>query len=143
MRVLKGYRRPSNVSGALPLVAAAAMMGTAMVAKDEEFAVMLAVRYVAYLRPSELCSLTTGQVTRPLWGSETRCWALLLAPQEDLKAAKTAEFDESILLDGELSVALGKALANHAAGKVASTPFGADQRRNTLTTSPNGPKPQE
>ena len=75
-----------------------------MVAKDEEFVVVLAVQYVAYLRPIELCSLTTGQVIRPRWGSGTRCWALLLAPQEDLKASKTAEFDESILLDRELSV---------------------------------------
>ena len=33
------------------------MMGVAMVAKDEEFSVMLVVQYVAYLRPSELCDL--------------------------------------------------------------------------------------
>ena len=38
---------------------------------------MLAAQYVAFLRPSELCSFTTGQVTRPLWGSGTRCWAPL------------------------------------------------------------------
>ena len=41
------------------------MTGTAMVAKDEEFAVMFAVQYVAYLRPNELCSLAMGQVNRP------------------------------------------------------------------------------
>ena len=54
--------------------------------------------------------------------SGTLCWALLLAPQQDLKASKTAEFDESILLDGKLSVALGKALAKHSAGKTQRCP---------------------
>ena len=66
---------------------------------------MLAVQYVACLRPSELGSLTTGQVIRPLRGSGTRSWALLLAPQEDLEASKAAEFDGSVLLAGKHSVA--------------------------------------
>ena len=145
MRALRGYPRlaPGRSQGATAMGSGICNDGTAMVAKDEEFFVMLAAQCVAYLRPSELCSLTTGQVIRPLWGSGTRCWALLLAPQEDLKAAKTAEFDESILLDGELSVALGRALAKCTAGKVASTPFRADHRRITLTISTNGLEPQE
>ena len=110
-----------RVSGPLPWVAAAAMMGVAMVAKDEEdFAVMLILQYVAYLRPSELCNLTVGQVFQPLQGSGEQC-ALLSAPQEELKALKTAEFDESVLLDGHLSVALGKALTRYTAGKTAAT----------------------
>ena len=54
-RALKGYRRlaPSMSRGPLPWVAAAAMMGVAIAAKDDEFAVMLVIQYVAYLRPSE------------------------------------------------------------------------------------------
>ena len=113
-----------NVSRATAWVAVAPMMGTAMVARDEEFAVMLAVQHVACLRPSELCTSTAGQVIWPLRRSGTPSWALLLAPlgsQEDLKASKTAGFDESILLDGKLSVALGKALARYTAGKASST----------------------
>ena len=43
-------------------------MGVALVAKDEEFGVILVVQYVAYLRCSELCNLTAGQVIRPLQG---------------------------------------------------------------------------
>ena len=46
---------PRISRGRLPRVAAAAMIGVAMVTKDEEFAVMLIVQYVAYLSPSELC----------------------------------------------------------------------------------------
>ena len=104
-RALKGYRRlaPGMSLGPVPWAAAAAMMGVQLVAKDEEFAVMLVVQHVAYLRPSELCNLTAGQVIRPLQGSAASSWALLLAPQEELKASKTAEFDESVLLDGHLS----------------------------------------
>ena len=68
----------------------------------------LVVQYVAYLRPSELYNLTAGQVFRPLHRSGASSWALFLAPQEELKASKTAEFDESVLLDGHLSVALIK-----------------------------------
>ena len=71
---------------------------------------MLIVQHVAYLRPSELCNLTVGQVIRPLQGSGASSWAPLLAPQEELKVSKTAESDESVLLDEHLSVALGKAL---------------------------------
>ena len=41
-------------------------MGVAMAAKDEEFAVMLVIQFVAHFRPSELCNLTAGQVIRPL-----------------------------------------------------------------------------
>ena len=98
------------------------MMGVAMVAKDEEFVVMLVVQYVAYLRPSELCNLTTGQVIRPLQVSGASSWALLSALQEELKASKTGEFNESVLLDGHLSVALGKALTRYTAGKASATP---------------------
>ena len=62
VRALKGYRQlaPGTSQSPLPWVAAAAMMGVAMVAKHEEFAVILLVQYVAYLRPSELCNLTVG-----------------------------------------------------------------------------------
>ena len=122
---LKGYRRkaPGMSRGPLLWVNAAAMMGVAMATKDEEFAVMLVVQYVAYLRPSELCNLTAGQVIRPLQGSGASSWALLLAPQEDLKASETAEFDESVLLDGHLSVALGQALMRYTTGKASATPL--------------------
>ena len=100
-RALKGYRwlAPGMSRGFLAWVAAAAMMGVAMAAKDEEFAVMLVIQYVAYLRPSELCNLTAGQVIRLLKESGIDSWALLLAPQEELKTSKTGEFDESVLLD--------------------------------------------
>ena len=69
-------------------------MGVAMAAKDEE----LVIQFVAHFRPSDLCNLTAGQVIRPLkeWGADS--WALLLAPQEELKTSKTGEFDESVLL---------------------------------------------
>ena len=107
----------------LPWVAAAATTGVALVAKDEEFAVMLVVQYVAHLRPSELCNLTAGQVIRPLQESGASSWGLLLAPQEDLKASKAAEFDDNVLLDGHLSVALPKALTRYTAGKMAATPL--------------------
>ena len=98
------------------------MMGVAMVAKDEDFAVMFMVQYVAYLMFSELCNLTVGQVIWPLQGSGEQC-ALTSAPQEELKAFKKAEFDESVLLDGHLSVALVKALTRYTAGKTAATPL--------------------
>ena len=45
------------------------MMGVALVAKDEEFAVVLVIQYVAFLRPSEMSNLTAGQVIRHLQGS--------------------------------------------------------------------------
>ena len=87
--------------GPLPWVAAAAMMGVAMVAKDEDFAVMLIVQYVTYLMISELCNLTVGQIIRSLQGSD-ELWTLPLGPQEELKAFKTVEFDESVLQDDHL-----------------------------------------
>ena len=60
-----GYRPLSR--GPLPWATSAAMTGVAMVAKDEEFAVMLVVQYVARSRPSELRDLVrSGQVIRPL-----------------------------------------------------------------------------
>ena len=61
------------------------MMGVAMAAKDEEFAVMLVIQYVAYVRPTELCNLTAGHVIRPIKESGADSWALLLALQEELK----------------------------------------------------------
>ena len=107
--------------GPLPLVAAAAMMGVAMVAKEEEFAVMLVVQYAAYLRPSELCTLTAGHVIRPLQGSGASSWALLFAPQEEFKVSKTAEralCGTVIFLSHS-----AKALTRYTAGKTAATPL--------------------
>ena len=95
--------------------------GVAVAAKAEKFAVMLVVQYVTQLRPSELCNLTAGQVIRPHQESGASSWALLLAPPEELKTSKTCEFDESVLLDGHLSVALGRALTRCTAGKAATT----------------------
>ena len=42
----------------------------------------------AYLGPSELCNLRAGQVIRLLKESGADSWALLLAPQEELKTSK-------------------------------------------------------
>ena len=86
------------------------MTGVAMVAKEEEFAVMLVVQYVACLRPSELCDLMVGQVIRPLQGSGASSWAILTI-LEEVKASNLGEFDQNVLLDGLLSVALNKVLA--------------------------------
>ena len=123
VRTVKDYRRMTSGMSRdrLPLVTAAAMMGVVMMTKDEEFAVMLTVQYVTYLRPIGLCKLTTGQVNRPLQGSGTSSWTLLLAPQEELKASKTVEFDEGFLLDDHLSIALDKALTRYTAGKTTAT----------------------
>ena len=86
-RALVGYRRfaPAMCRGPVPWVSAAAMMGVAMVAKDEECAVMLAIQYMAYLRPSALCNLTVGQVIRLLQELGTSSRALQLARQEELE----------------------------------------------------------
>ena len=66
-------------------------MGTTMVAKDEEFAVMLAV---------QRCGVSAFKRTVQFDNGSSH------------STSKTAEFDESISLDGE-----------HTAGKVASTPL--------------------
>ena len=71
----------------------AAMTCLAMVAKDEEFAVMIVVQYVACSRPSELRDLTVGQLIRPLQGSGASSWAILLTLLEEVKASNTGEFD--------------------------------------------------
>ena len=92
-----------------------------MVAKDEEFAVMLAVQHVACSRPSELCDLTVGQVIRPLQGASS--WATLLTLLKEVKASKTGEFDQNVLLDGHLSSALGKVLARCTTNKTSMTPL--------------------
>ena len=112
-------------------------MGTAMRAKDKEFAVTLAVQYVAYLRPSELCSLTAGQVIQPLRGSGTLSCALRLAPREDLKASKTAEFDERILLDGELWRSIKRPRNTQQASRLRHH-LGAFHRQSMLKISRNG-----
>ena len=126
VRVLKCDRRlaPGMSRGPLPWVAAAAMMGTAMVARDEKFAVLLAVQYVAYLRPSELWSSTTGQAIYLASSGigHTQLSSPLGSPGR-LKASQIAQFHESISLDGKLSVALGKVLARCTACKASSTPL--------------------
>ena len=58
--VCNGY-----VSGPSP-VGCGSNNEVAMAAKDEDFAVMLVIQFGAYLRPSELCNLTAGQVIRHL-----------------------------------------------------------------------------
>ena len=74
----------------------------------------------AYLRPSELGNLTAGQVIRPLKESGADSWALLLAPQEELKTSKTGE---SVLLDVHLSIAIVKFLTRYTGRKAATTPL--------------------
>ena len=81
-------------------------MGVAKVSNDEEFAVFVA-QFVAKLEAQRIMQSDASQVIRPLQESGASSWALLLAPQEELKASKTTEFNESVLLDGHLSVALG------------------------------------
>ena len=81
------------------------MMGVAMAEKDVEFAVMLVVQYVA-----QRIVQSDGRPGHSSFKSRARAVGLLLAPQEELKTSKTGEFDESVLLDGRLSVAFGKVL---------------------------------
>ena len=109
--------------GPLPRVTTAAMTSVAMVAKEEEFAVMFVVQYVACSRPSELCDLTVGQVIRPLQGSGASSWAILLTLLEEVKASNTGELDLNDLSDGHLSVALGKVLVRYLTNKTSMIPL--------------------
>ena len=67
---------------------------------------------------SDACCPTPGtlaaqRVVRPgtLQGSGASSWTILLTLLEEMKASNTGDFDQDVLLDGHLSVALGRVLA--------------------------------
>ena len=109
-RALKGLRRlaPGTSRAPLPWLAVMAMAGAALHASDWEFAVMLMLQFVCYLRPSELTGLIAGQLVRPR--SSSQPWGILLAPQELGRTSKTKQFDESVLVDWKNIAGLRHAL---------------------------------
>ena len=65
--------------------------------------------------------MRVASLVSPLPGSGASSWALLLALLEKVKASKTGEFDENVLLDGHLLVVFGKVLARCTVNKTSMT----------------------
>ena len=84
-----------------------------------EFALMLTLQFVAYLRPSELVNLAPSQVVEPK-GTEPH-GALLLAPEEEGIPSKTRQFDESVILDRDDIPGLFTALSQQKARRHGAT----------------------
>ena len=104
VQTLQGFRRLALGTSRDPLpqvAAAAATMEVAMV-------VMLVVQYTMYLRPSEPCNQTVGQVTRPRQGTGASSWALLLSPLEETMASKRWNSTEALYWSATFSSRVDK-----------------------------------
>ena len=77
------------------------LIGAALWRNKREFAVMLILHFVLYLRAGELLSLRSQQLVRPVpeMGTAGQHWAVILGDFELGTPGKTGEFDESVVLD--------------------------------------------
>ena len=98
---LRGFRRlaPGLSRAPLPYVALCALIGAVIYLGFPLTALAWLVQFHCYLRPSELLALRGDSWVRPTLGSGVHHWALILHPQEGGNPSKTAEWDESLILD--------------------------------------------
>lgn len=105
-RSQRGFRRLAPDMSRAP-VPHEALLGTALYHLDREFALMLLVQMVCYLRPGELTSLTVGQMVSPIGDPRKLEWVVMLAPQESGRPTKTRTFDDSVRIDWDEVPSLG------------------------------------
>jgi hypothetical protein len=98
-----GWTRLAPLKSRLPLpwLVVVLMIAEMVKAGQREAALMTAVAFCFYLRPSEAVGLTEQCLVPPVGSgrSRARCWCLVLHPEEDGVASKTGQYDESLLAD--------------------------------------------
>ena len=115
---------PSRSRLPIPFELAAALFRTLVTMNLWESGLVMLLCFCLYLRPSEAHSLCCWQIIPPSGGhSGSRHVTVVLNPFEDGRASKTHEYDESLLVDSPLLLALGEALLRHARGRPRSDPL--------------------
>jgi len=123
---MRGFRKLAHGYSRAPLVLEAvyAVMGQLVASSRAEMGLALLVGWDAFLRmPSDLIRMRASSWVAPVPHLTGNRWGLLLYPEEALDRSKTAQFDESVLLDHPAVNALGttwKAMISRAG---ASSPF--------------------
>ena len=105
------------------------MMGVATSAKDEEFAVMLVTQYVAYLKSKRIVQ----SHSRPGHSFPQRVRSRQLGSPPGFPG-RVEDLENRRVLDGHLSIAIGKVLTRYTAGKAATTPHRAANSTNPYVT---------
>ena len=102
-RSIKGWAKlaPPRTRAPLPWLALMAMIGLTLHRGLMDYAVGMLVQFVCYLRPGELLALHPQCFAppAPLGPGRMSSWGLILRPLELGRAAKSGEFDESVLID--------------------------------------------
>ena len=122
---LRGWRRKKPASSRLPLPwEVVAMMANWMIGQGRwTSAVLMLTMFQAYLRPGEPFKIRVGDVVKPVFGSSSRHWALILHPLEIGVASKTRAFDETSVIDGPVFQFLGPALERLVRGRHPDEPL--------------------
>ena len=104
----KGWRKraPGLSRPAPPAAAVHAVTGVLLYKRQVLMALAAEVSFEGYLRPIDLCSLRVRELIspQPLAGASHKTWCLLLHSVDSI--SKTAERDESIILNGEVATKL-------------------------------------
>ena len=100
---LQGWRKLDPPKSRLPLPweTVALMIQYAMKNNHIQEALMMAMCFVLYLRPGEVCRLRNKDLVPPLntKAARSRTWSVVLHPTELEVASKTCEFDETVTFD--------------------------------------------
>jgi len=98
---VRGFQRlsPGLSRAPLPWVAVCALVGASLFLGEMDYAMLLVIQFVCYLRPSEVLGLLGSEMFEAVPGSGVTGWALLLFPSEGEIPGKTGMFDESVMFD--------------------------------------------
>ncbi|CAK0842885.1 unnamed protein product [Prorocentrum cordatum] len=110
---LKGFRRLARGCSRTPMPEPLlfAIIGASLHFAPLEFSIGLAIAWGGALRvPVDLMSMTGRSLVPPASGSPSRCWGLLLCPEEGMGRSKVGGHDEGMLLDSAAALSIGGVL---------------------------------
>ena len=116
-RARQAWKRhaPGKTQAPLPWTAVLLIVDALLTGGLVGLALMVLVSFNTYFRPSETLGLRCRDLVRP--GGSVLHWGLQLHPQERMKASKTDQFDDGVLLDNPRMPYLGDALHQYTAAR--------------------------
>ncbi|CAE8588527.1 unnamed protein product [Polarella glacialis] len=100
-RALKGWGKlaPAKMRLPMPRVVMLAICALLLCSSKANLALAIYVSFVCYLRPGEAQRLLVSNLISSSPAAGFNQWGLLLHPTEDLRASKTSQWDEAVLID--------------------------------------------
>ena len=125
-KALRSWRKNSPRRSRLPMpeLYMWILAGAIGAAGEASMALYLAALFASYLRPSALLNMYCDDVVSPETADQGVV-ALLVSPIEKERSTKTGQYDETVLMDGDIGELVGPLLKEQADKRLASAVAGA------------------